>query len=132
MPTTRLFAYGTLAPGDPATVAAGGWEPDMVRGRLYDLGPYPALIALDAPDAGWVEGFTRPVELETLSGPLDAYEDVGHGLYQRRLTTTRSGREAWVYMYSAPLPPGARGPIARWEGSRIPWPGDTDTAQDGT
>ena len=40
----------------------GGWTADRVRGRLYDLGPYPALVDCDEPGAGWVEGYVRPIE----------------------------------------------------------------------
>jgi gamma-glutamylcyclotransferase (GGCT)/AIG2-like uncharacterized protein YtfP len=120
--TTLLFAYGTLAPDGPDAAARGGWEPDMVRGRLYDLGPYPALVDLDDPSAGWVEGYVRAVDPAALAGPLDAYEGVADGPYRRMPTTTRAGRQVWVYVHGGPLPPGARGPIARWEGRRVPWP----------
>ena len=41
-----------------------------MRGRLYDLGPYPALIDLDDPAAGWVEGYVRAVEPAELEPPL--------------------------------------------------------------
>ena len=64
----RLFAYGTLAPEGPEAAARGGWEPDTVRGRLYDLGPYPALVDLDDPEAGWVEGYVRAVDPAELAG----------------------------------------------------------------
>src|SRR4051794_10876496 len=102
--TTLLFAYGTLTPDGPEAAARDGWEPDMVRGRLFDLGPYPALVDLDDPGAGWVEGYTRAVDLAVLEGPLDAYEGVPEGPYQRRPVTTRAGRRAWVYVHARPLP----------------------------
>jgi gamma-glutamylcyclotransferase (GGCT)/AIG2-like uncharacterized protein YtfP len=120
--TTLLFAYGTLTPDGPEAAARDGWEPDMVRGRLYDLGPYPALVDLDDPGAGWVEGYTRAVDLAILEGPLDAYEGVADGPYRRTLVTTRAGCRAWVYVHDRPLPPGARGPITRWDGRRVPFP----------
>src|SRR4051812_6485646 len=41
MTPTLLFAYGTLAPGGPEEAALDGWTADAVRGRLFDLGPYP-------------------------------------------------------------------------------------------
>jgi hypothetical protein len=44
--TSLLFAYGTLMPADPVAAARQGWRRDAVRGRLYDLGPYLALIDL--------------------------------------------------------------------------------------
>jgi gamma-glutamylcyclotransferase (GGCT)/AIG2-like uncharacterized protein YtfP len=112
--TALLFAYGTLIPRDVARFRREGWVPDAVRGRLYDLGPHPALIDLDDPAAGWVHGFVRPVEMAELEGQHDAYEEVEKGLFRRAQTTTRAGRIAWIYVFSGPLPPNGRGPIDRW------------------
>jgi len=112
--TTLLFAYGTLAPTDPADRALGGWAADRVRGRLYDLGPYPALVDLGDPAAGLVRGFVRAVGSAELDGPLDQYEGVAEGLYSRKRARTAAGRLVWVYVYGRPLPPGAVGPIDRW------------------
>jgi gamma-glutamylcyclotransferase (GGCT)/AIG2-like uncharacterized protein YtfP len=116
--TTILFAYGTLAPDSPEAAARGGWAPDEVRGRLYDLGPYPALVGCDDPDSGWVDGYVREVDEAMLSGRLDAYEGVHEGQYRRVVATTRAGRQVWVYVYARPLPPEARGPLERWDGPR--------------
>jgi gamma-glutamylcyclotransferase (GGCT)/AIG2-like uncharacterized protein YtfP len=110
-----LFAYGTLAPESPEAARAGGWREDAVRGRLYDLGPYPALVDHDDPRSGWVEGHVRTVTWEQLSGSLDSYEGVAEGLYRRVSVTTRGGLEAWVYVLAGPLPPAAIGPIERWQ-----------------
>ncbi len=116
-----LFAYGTLAPDGPEAAARGGWEPDMIRGRLYDLGPYPALIDVGDPEAGWVRGQVREVDPNEFAESLDDYEGVAEGHYQRIQTTTRSGRTVWVYLYTRPLPPNARGPLEQWEGPRPGW-----------
>ena len=118
MEPTLLFAYGTLAPGSPGAAARGGWVADRVRGRLFDLGPYPALVSHDDAEAGWVEGYVRPVGTDELVGWLDPYEGVGEGLYRRVAVTTEAGRRAWVYVNNLPLPTVARGPLARWEGRR--------------
>jgi indolepyruvate decarboxylase len=128
MTTTLLFAYGTLAPSDPDAAARGGWTPDRVRGRLYDLGPYPALVDLDDPEAGWVEGYAGPVSPADLAGRFDRYEGVAEGLYRRAETTTGGGRRAWVYVYARPLPRDARGPIDRWHGPRVAAPRINDDA----
>jgi gamma-glutamylcyclotransferase (GGCT)/AIG2-like uncharacterized protein YtfP len=113
--TAMLFAYGTLVPQDEEKRRRDGWVLDAVKGRLYDLGSHPALIDLDDSDAGWVLGYVRPVEMEELEGPLDTYEEVsGAGLFRRVQTTTRSHRVVWLYVFSRPLPPYARGPIERW------------------
>ena len=103
-----LFAYGTLMPGDPERPPREGWSADAVRGRLFDLGPYPALVDLDDPSAGWVEGFVRPTDHAELEGPLDRYEEVEAGLYRRALTISRNQRQVWVYEYVRPLPSSAR------------------------
>ncbi|MFO0909654.1 MAG: gamma-glutamylcyclotransferase [Isosphaeraceae bacterium] len=116
--TLPLFVYGTLAPDGPEAAARDGWQPDLVRGRLFDLGPYPALIDCGDPTADWVEGYTRPIAEELLVGSLDAYEGVAEGLYRRETVTTRSGQVAWIYVYARPLPASARGPMPRWTGRR--------------
>jgi len=72
-----LFAYGTLAPETSDVASLEGWMADAVRGRLYDLGAYPALVDHDDQDADWVEGYVRPVSLDQLTGSLDSYEGVG-------------------------------------------------------
>ena len=113
-----LFAYGTLMPPDRDAAEQAGWRPDAVRGRLYDLGPYPALVNLDEPGSGWVEGFVRPVDREELTTRLDPWEEVEQGLYRREETITRASCRVWVYVYNRPLPPCARGPLARWDGRR--------------
>jgi gamma-glutamylcyclotransferase (GGCT)/AIG2-like uncharacterized protein YtfP len=108
-----LFAYGTLMPTDPDGGASQGWRPDAVRGRLYDLGPYPALIDWDDPTADWVLGYVKTVEPAELEAH-DRYEDVESGPYRRALTTTRNNERVWVYVYERPLPANARGPFDRW------------------
>jgi len=117
-----LFAYGTLMPAGPEAAAADGWAPDAVRGRLFDLGPHPALVELDDPSAGWVEGYVRAVETAEIEGLLDTWEGVADGVFRRMETTTRKGKRAWVYVYAQPLPAQARGPLDRWSGKRGVWP----------
>lgn len=114
-----LFAYGTISPRNPAEAARGGWIADAVRGRLFDLGPYPALVDCDGPHAGWVEGHVRPVDRAELIERLDPYEGVDEGLYRRSVSTTRAGRRVWVYVYARPIPPHARGPLSSWDSPRL-------------
>ncbi len=112
-----LFTYGTLGPGWPAG-RGHVWAVDAVRGRLYDLGPYPGLCDLDAPGADWVLGHVRPVTGAELAGVLDPYEGVDEGLFARVRTVTRSGRPVWVYVYGPARPEWARGPLPFWDGPR--------------
>ncbi len=114
-----LFAYGTLAPDGPEAAARGGWTADRVRGRLYDLGPYPALVDCEEPGVGWVDGYVRSIDTDGSLRRLDAYEGVEEGLYRRVAVTTQAGRAVWVYVYARPLPPSVRGPLARWNGPRL-------------
>jgi gamma-glutamylcyclotransferase (GGCT)/AIG2-like uncharacterized protein YtfP len=118
MTPSLLFAYGTLAPDGPEAAAARGWVADEVRGRLFDLGPYPALVDHDDREAGWVEGFVRAVDPIELTRDLDPYEGVDEGLYRRLAVTTRRARLVWVYVYARPIPGEARGPLTRWDGPR--------------
>jgi gamma-glutamylcyclotransferase (GGCT)/AIG2-like uncharacterized protein YtfP len=121
MVPTLLFAYGTLAPESLESAVRDGWVPDRVRGRLYDLGPYPALFDCGDVTASWVDGYVRSVEADELIRRLDPYEAVDEGLYRRVTATTEAGRLVWVYVYARALPPGARGPLARWERARSAW-----------
>jgi len=117
-----LFAYGTLGPVGIEEARRGGWMADAVRGRLFDLGPYPVLVDCDDPEAGWVEGHVRRVERAELEGWLDPYEGVEEGLFRRLATTTRAGRLAWIYVSPNEVPEGARGPLLRWKGPRVKSP----------
>jgi gamma-glutamylcyclotransferase (GGCT)/AIG2-like uncharacterized protein YtfP len=109
-----LFAYGTLGPASEEEARRGGWTADAVRGRLYDLGPYPALMDCGDESASWVEGHVRAVTSRELIGRLDPYEGVDEGLYRRVVARTREGRDAWVYEFAGRLPADARGPLRRW------------------
>jgi gamma-glutamylcyclotransferase (GGCT)/AIG2-like uncharacterized protein YtfP len=105
---TWLFVYGTLMRAERmARVLANGnrWRyagPATVRGELYELGRYRAL-RLGRSGSCRVEGLL--VELEEGGDALrrlDAYEETGAGLYERRRCRARmeSGerRPAWVYV----------------------------------
>ena len=119
--TDRVFVYGTLLP-EPSDTDDRAWVEDAVRGRLYDLGPYPGLVDLDDPTAGWISGCVRAVSPELLNGLLDEYEGVSEGLFARTRTVTRNGASVWIYVYNRPLDREARGFLESWEGARGRWP----------
>lgn len=108
-----LFVYGQLKPGIRPPLSLSRYWEDRVRGDLFDLGDYPAAVRIDSSQR-WIEGFVLDVSEQELAGELDAYEDVGLGLYRRIRTTTERGTEVWVYEYARGLPPNARGPITSW------------------
>lgn len=104
--TSRLFVYGTLAPGRAnAHILAGvpgTWEPATVRGRLYADGwgaalGYPGLV-LDGAGAE-VDGlvFTSDALLEHWPR-LDEFEGEG---YRRvpTVATLRDGHVVPAYVY---------------------------------
>jgi gamma-glutamylcyclotransferase (GGCT)/AIG2-like uncharacterized protein YtfP len=114
-----LFAYGSLKTAD-ASVAARellwGCErvgSGTVRGTLYDLGDYPALL-LGGTDE--VEGAVWRCPVEVLSA-LDRYEGTAAGLF-RRVATRVAGRGCWLYVagprLGPRLTPDARVPSGRW------------------
>lgn len=92
MQPTSFFAYGTLKRGE---VRAQTWpfEPTSVqiaftRGKLFDLGPYPAL------DIGndWIQGELWTFQPAEISKTLQVIDDVegyeqspAHDLYDRRV-----------------------------------------------
>jgi gamma-glutamylcyclotransferase (GGCT)/AIG2-like uncharacterized protein YtfP len=123
-----LFVYGTLLPGaGPAGLRAltARFRPvglATVRGRLYDLGAYPAAV-LDDP-AGTIIGHLLEVPDDPVTWrALDEYEgcdpqDPAAGLYRRERCSAKldDGRQVncWVYAYNGRV--DARQAIAsgRW------------------
>ena len=113
--TPHLFVYGTLRPCLAgleqqrliAELAVAG--PATVPGVLYDIGPYPALVA----GRGTVHGDLLTVCDDRQLALLDAYEETSGDdpLYRRELTvaTRPDGTTvpAWTYFYQRPLA-GAR------------------------
>jgi gamma-glutamylcyclotransferase (GGCT)/AIG2-like uncharacterized protein YtfP len=105
-----LFVYGTLRPslaGDEQRRLIAGLPdagPATVPGLLYDLGPYPGMVAGE----GTVHGDLLEVADECHLAMLDAYEEC-HGddpLYRRQATlaTRPDGTTvaAWSYLYCQP------------------------------
>lgn len=107
-----IFVYGTLKRGQ---IRAGRWPraPQSVvaattRGRLYDLGPYPALIAGTDVVLGelW---YVAPDDLDETLRVLDEIECYGHedvDLYVRLIVdcVTDSGvpQRAYTYYFADP------------------------------
>jgi len=114
---TQVFVYGTLQreqcrgnlwPRQPLEINRG-----YVRGRLYDLGPYPALRCDDDHDADWIAGevwsFTQDEMGPTITA-LDLIEETNQpgrlNLYDRCLVRAYWSLEtldsvlALAYQYS--------------------------------
>ncbi len=108
-PRSRLFAYGTLLPGDarwgflqPFAVDKG--TPDSADGQLYDTGEgYPAAV-FDAAAVvhGRVFQFATDRLDEALS-VLDEVEGAVAGDYRRVEILTHGGYIAWAYAYGGGL-----------------------------
>jgi gamma-glutamylcyclotransferase (GGCT)/AIG2-like uncharacterized protein YtfP len=111
-----LFVYGTLMAATRHPMAMRlARESRLVgngtiRGRLYDLGAYPALVETGEGD-GEVHGEVRALNSPAASLPwLDAYEGIVPGRdsdYERveRRVRLEDGRAltAWVYLYRKPV-----------------------------
>ena len=128
-----LFVYGTLRPGlAPAAIAAVARTllplgPARVRGRLYDLGRFPAAVA-DASADGWIQG--ELVVLGPDSPPLawfDAYEgfdptapETGPFRRESGSALDASGGEVpcWIYTYVRRLDERRRLPGGAWPARR--------------
>jgi gamma-glutamylcyclotransferase (GGCT)/AIG2-like uncharacterized protein YtfP len=106
----RLFIYGTLLPDlvrpplDALVARMTPLGPASVRGRLYDLGPYPGLVLDDAASTVRGELFALPPDPALLAS-LDDYE--GSCLYRRvefrANTSTGEAEPCWVYECHADL-----------------------------
>jgi gamma-glutamylcyclotransferase (GGCT)/AIG2-like uncharacterized protein YtfP len=129
----RLFLYGTLLPelARPALAAHVArltpLGPATVRGRLYDLGPYPGLI-LDAIPAGPVAGelFALPADPAVLRAldEYEGYDPTGPAacLFRRvecEATVPGGGTvPCWVYVYAGDVSraePVAGGDYREWK-----------------
>lgn len=111
--TSLLFVYGTLRQeARRSRFGLLGAKARFIgrartRGRLFDLGEYPGLIAASHPD-DWVRG-----EVYALSDPagtlarLDAYEGPAFGRSCAEVVLD-GGQQlgAWVYMYAGTIPRG--------------------------
>lgn len=105
----RLFVYGTLKRGSANPWSRRLWSQAVflgaatVAGRLYDLGAFPALVETADGDSV-VQGELAELAATQLLELLDAYEGPQ---YERVLRSARledgTEREAWVYVWRAPL-----------------------------
>jgi gamma-glutamylcyclotransferase (GGCT)/AIG2-like uncharacterized protein YtfP len=103
-----------------------------VRGRLFDLGPYPALVAGEGRVAGELWRFTEEDLAVTLAA-LDRIEGFcgqADDWYHRQVIQCRVADEsvpAWTYSYARPqelaaacrVPPDADG-LCRWSHPTAP------------
>lgn len=114
--TYQLFVYGSLRSGFRSTA----YEyisrfftfvcDAKVKGKLYDLGEYPAAIPVadDSFIVGELYTITKEQEFSWAIGQLDDYEGVNVEadevkLYERKITDVYIGNEvvqAWVYWYN--------------------------------
>jgi gamma-glutamylcyclotransferase (GGCT)/AIG2-like uncharacterized protein YtfP len=128
-----LFVYGTLMSTAAGALGKGMRErlqrearllgAATIRGRLYDLGRYPALVDSDDP-AELVHGEVFALHAPRMSFAwLDKYEGIvpgrhGHNEYERveRPVRLDSGQEitAWVYLYRKSIAGVPRITTGRW------------------
>ena len=121
--TTRLFVYGTLAPGSDAWPVLAPWAAgapceDRVTGTLYDTGRgYPAAVFGDdmADGSGSVHGYVVALDAARATEALAALDRYEGSEYERVTVRTAGGIEAASYAWVAPLD-GCR-PVAdgRWD-----------------
>ena len=127
MNESAIFVYGTLRQGQ---VRASRWprkplriEWATVQGTLYDLGPYPALVAgsdLVLGELWWIAEADLDITLQVLD-EIECYGNEDVDSYVRRWIdcTTLEGRvqRAQVYLFAQPeqltgnsvVPPDPRG-----------------------
>lgn len=110
-----LFVYGTLRgdaghrASDLLTRRAREVGPGRVRGRLYDLGAYPAAVPSPHPQHR-VLGLVYQMEegpRELLLADLDRYEGAAYRRQVARVVLEDGESvQAWVYFYARTPPPG--------------------------
>ncbi len=129
----QLFVYGTLRSGfqNPAYSYISRYftlaGPAKVKGRLYDLGEYPAAIPVNEEHfiVGELYTINHPDELPWALAQLDDYEGLNTeegkpALYSRQETTVyfnETTTTAWAYWYARPItnePPVESGDILEY------------------
>lgn len=104
MEYTPLFVYGTLLRGEPnhgLLLTAKFVAEDVLEGaRLYDLGPYPMLLA--EPGSVYGERYFIPLNLLPAIDDLEDHPEV----YQRQWLQLQSREFAWVYVGQAKFTQG--------------------------
>lgn len=110
-----LFVYGTLRRDLPESrhplidAECTYIGRARVRGVLYDLGPYPAVVPSKGETDIVVGELYRMREPEIVLKRLDAYEGTD---YDRRVFPVemedRRETEAWIYVFDAPPEDGQR------------------------
>ena len=111
----HIFFYGTLMRGfelrrrtaiDSLLRFVG---PGAVRGALYDLGPYPAVVRAEGTVRGEVYAVTDPDRLLALVDAVERYlpDDPARSEYVRAAAPVALDgaglRTAWIYFYAQPL-----------------------------
>lgn len=112
MPGELIFVYGTLRPGCTTgahkiyLAGATFIAPAKIKGRLYKVSYYPALVVDEFAD--WVIGEVYQLVSSEQLAALDAYEECTYPAqpeqeYQRRevevLTDAGEYLSVWVYAY---------------------------------
>ena len=124
--TARLFVYGTLTPGGDAWVVLAPWtvgEPvaDAISGALYDTGRgYPCAVfdEIDGVARGTpVHGVVVELDAQFRDGALVELDRYEGPEYRRVTVRTRSGLEAFAFVWIAPragcrLVPNGRWPVS--------------------
>ncbi|WNR47133.1 gamma-glutamylcyclotransferase family protein [Paenibacillus roseipurpureus] len=104
-----VFVYGTLLVGESNHGVVSPFmkhaEPGVIHGRLYDVGPYPALVRTE--DNHQVVGEWLDVTEEGLIAmdELEMYYGPGHpnNEYERVwVKDVHNQREGWVYCWRSP------------------------------
>lgn len=132
--TPLLFVYGTLKPSaqtvlgrterDRLLAASRSLGPARMAGRLYDLGPYPAMVVSETPDEVVQGDVLQLGDAPSVFRWLDPYEgiDPAHPEAGEYLRLVRSARlldgedvRAWVYVYRAPPADGRLVVDGVWE-----------------
>jgi gamma-glutamylcyclotransferase (GGCT)/AIG2-like uncharacterized protein YtfP len=109
-----LFVYGTLQqPGNEFAAYLNKYytylKPAKIKGLLYDVGEYPALI-VNSDKPYWINGGLFDIDEKALK-LIDSYEGYGDkeeqpNLFKREkhTTSTADGEiDAWVYIYNLPV-----------------------------
>ena len=89
---TILYVYGTLRSGGDENLS-------IVRGRLYDFGPYPGLD-LSCPEEDKIDVIVERIESDRPLVAFDLYEGYDEHRPEHSLYLRRPYKDGWLYEYN--------------------------------
>lgn len=105
----RLFVYGTLKRDCRAHIlmkTSGacyiGDVKTTTKYHMYNIGCFPGIVENEEEIGNGVQGELYEID-EAMTGELDKYEGIEHGLFKKATIELEDGSQAVAYLYNLPV-----------------------------